>query len=259
MLLEIDQQLGEDSASLIGFYERAYSLEGPEADRYAQWRALSAVGKAEHVIELCRRGGTAPGSTLDVGCGDGALLAELSRRGFGGRLGGMEISEPAAAIARSGVGAAEIGLFDGATLPLGDRAYELGILSHVLEHVPEPAALLAEVSRVCGSVCFEVPLEANWSARRPSKRVHAEEIGHLQRLGRSDARAIAAAAGLDVVAELQDPLPPAVHRFFAASRAERVAASGKWAVRAATDRLAPGLARRLFTVHYACLCRPPAG
>lgn len=248
----------EDSASLIGFYERAYSLQGPEADRYARWRSLGAIGKAEHVIELCGQAAVAPSSTLDVGCGDGALLAELGTRGFGGRLAGMEISEPAAAIARDRVAEAQIGLFDGERLPLEDRSHELGILSHVLEHVPAPAALLAEVARVCRTVVFEVPLEANWSARRPAKRVHAAEIGHLQRLDRAAARRIATAAGLTVAEELQDPLPLSVHRFFATGAAAHGRAGAKWAGRTALDRLAPALARRAFTVHYACLCCRPA-
>jgi SAM-dependent methyltransferase len=248
----------EDSATLIDFYEQAYSLTGPEAGRYARWRSLSAIGKAEHVIELCQRAGIQPASTLDVGCGDGALLAELRRRGFGGRLAGIEISEPAAAIARRGVPEAEIGLFDGETLPMQAGAWELGILSHVLEHVPQPAALLGEVARVCAAVVFEVPLEANWSARRPAKRRHAVEIGHLQRLGREQARAIAAQAGLRVAAELQDPLPLAVHRFFAEQGLAGARATAKWGMRAGLDRLAPGLARRVFTVHYACLCLPQA-
>jgi SAM-dependent methyltransferase len=247
----------EDSASLIDFYERAYSHRGPEADVYARWRALGAVGKADHVVELCRRVAVSPRDTLDVGCGDGALLAELRRRGFGGQLGGVEISAPAAAIARRAIDDAEIALYDGVSLPLEDDRYELGILSHVLEHVQDPAALLAEVARVCRAVVFEVPLEANWSARRPAKRVHAAEIGHLQRLDRAGARRIATDAGLTVAADLQDPLPLAVHRFFATGPAERARGGAKWAGRAALDRLAPALARRAFTVHYACLCRRP--
>jgi SAM-dependent methyltransferase len=247
----------EDSATLVGFYERAYSLDGSRAAVYARWRALSAVGKSEHVIALCRAAGLEPASTLDVGCGDGALLRELDRAGFGGRLGGMEISAPAAEIARRDGPGASIGLFDGERLPLPDGAYELGVLSHVLEHVPDPTALLAEVARVCRAVVFEVPLEANLSALRRAKREHAVEIGHLQRLGRASARQIARGAGLCVAAELQDPLPLEVHRFFAAPGRARSMATAKWLTRAGLSRLAPPLARRLFTVHYACLCVAP--
>jgi SAM-dependent methyltransferase len=246
----------EDSASLIGFYERAYSHRGPDADRYARWRALSAVGKADHVVELCRRAALAPSCTLDVGCGDGALLAELGRRGFGGELAGVEISEPAAEIARRALPGVQIGTFDGLALPGATGSYALGILSHVLEHVPEPPALLSEVARACTAVVFEVPLEDNFSAGRAAKRAHAQEIGHLHRLSRADARRIAADAGLAVVAELQDPLPLEVHRFNAHGPAARGAATAKWALRAGTERVAPPLARRAFTLHYAALCLP---
>jgi len=36
----------------------------------------------------------------------------------------------------------------------------------------------------------------------------------------------------------------------------RAAATAKWGLRAGLHRLAPSVARRLFTVHYACLCLP---
>ncbi|HEY0516691.1 MAG TPA: class I SAM-dependent methyltransferase [Solirubrobacteraceae bacterium] len=246
----------EDSASLIDFYERAYSATGEEAELYARWRRLGAVGKAEHVVALCRRAGIVPASTLDVGCGDGALLGELAERGFGGRLDGAEISEPAARIAETRPAVTSVVRFDGVELPLGDASRDLGVLSHVLEHAPQPHTLLAEAARVCGAVIFEVPLEDNLSARRAGKRSHSREIGHLHRLDRTAARAIAHRAGLRVAAELEDPLPLSVQSFFASGSRARAAALGKWALRAAVHRVAPPLARRLFTLHYACLCVP---
>jgi hypothetical protein len=103
----------------------------------------------------------------------------------------------------------------------------------------------------------EVPLEDNFSARRAGKREHAAEVGHLQRLSRPAARALVERAGLTVAAELEDPLPRAVHRFFANTAGQRASADAKWAVRAGIHRLAPGLARRVFTVHWGCLALPP--
>lgn len=244
----------EDSASLIDFYDRAYLMEGAQAAVYARWRSLGAVGKAEHVIALCEGAEMTPRSTLDVGCGDGALLGELRRRGFGGRLEGAEISESALAIATARADVDAVTLFDGEKLPFGTAEFDLGVISHVLEHVPDPARLLGEVARVCGAVVFEVPLEANLSARRAGKSEHAMEIGHLHRLDRGAARAIATGAGLRVGGELEDALPLEVQRFFARSGFQRALATGKWAARASAHRLAPALARRMFTVHYACLC-----
>jgi SAM-dependent methyltransferase len=248
----------EDSAALVRFYDAAYSQDPAAAARYARWRALGALGKADHVLALCERAGARPASTLEVGCGDGALLCELRRRGFGGALSGVEITEAAVAIAGARAEIDAVELYDGLHLRATDGAYELGVLSHVLEHVPDPATLLREVARACGAVVVEVPLEANWSARRAGKRVHAAEVGHLQRLDRAAIRRIVADAGLSIAAELEDPLPLEAHRFFAITPRQRAAASAKWATRASLHRLAPALARRLFTVHYACLCLPQA-
>src|ERR1700693_5996995 len=64
-----------DSAQLVGFYDDAYSQPPAEAAPSPGWRALGARGKADHVIALCAGGGLTPSSTLEVGCGDGALLS----------------------------------------------------------------------------------------------------------------------------------------------------------------------------------------
>ncbi len=247
-----------DPAELVRFYDDAYTQDPADAAKYARWRALGAVGKADHVIALCTRAGLLPQSTLEVGCGDGALLCELARRDFGGRLHGLEITDAAVAIARARPQIDSVELYDGLHLHAPDGAYDLGVLSHVLEHVPDPAVLLAEVARACDAVLVEVPLEANLSARRAAKREHAVEVGHLQRLDRTAVRKIVARAGLHAACELDDPLPPEVYRFFAATPPGRIAATGKWALRAGLHRLAPALARRLFTVHYACLCLSPS-
>jgi SAM-dependent methyltransferase len=252
-----------DPAQLVRFYDDAYTQQDPaQAALYARWRALGALGKADHVLALCARAGLRAGghpiNTLEIGCGDGALLCELRARGFDGRLEGVEITRAAVEIARARPEIDSVELYDGACLPAADGAYELGILSHVLEHVPDPPALLVEAARACGAVLMEVPLEANLSARRASKREHASEVGHLQRLDRAGARAIVTGAGLRIAYELEDPLPLSVHLFFATGPLARARATAKWALRAGLHRLAPGLARRVFTVHYACLCLPAA-
>ena len=243
---------------LEAFYDRAYSGEGEDGLRYARWRALSARGKADHVIRLCAGAGISPASTLDVGCGDGVLLAELHADGFGGVLHAVEITQVAVDIAAGRPEIDSVALYDGDHLPAADGQYDLGIASHVLEHVPRPPALLREMARACRAVVVEVPLEDNLSARRGSKREHASEIGHLQRLSRASMREVVSEAGLRVAAEIDDPLPREVHTFFAATGRDHAVGTAKWMVRAGLHRAAPGAARRLFTVHYACLCLPHA-
>jgi SAM-dependent methyltransferase len=241
---------------LARFYDRSYSRDGADAQLYSRWRAIGARGKADHVIALCERAQLRPAQTLEVGCGDGSLLSELHRRDFGGRLAGVEISASGVALARQRPEISEVVGYDGERLPFSPREFDLTILSHVLEHVTRPHELLAEAARVSRAVVFEVPLEANLSAARRAKRSHALEVGHLHRLDRTAARAIAHDAGLRIAGELDDSLSREALSFFARGSQASAAASAKWAVRAGVHRLAPSLARRTFTVHYACLCLP---
>lgn len=242
---------------LAGFYDEAYRRASAEGDRHARWRQLSARGKADHAIELCSSAGLSPRSVAEIGCGDGALLAELGARGLAGELHGFEVSEEAARIARGrgSPGLTGVTVFDGESLPAADGSFDLAVLSHVLEHVPEPVALLREAARVARAVVLEVPLEANLSARRPAKRSGAAEIGHLQALDRPRVRALVEEAGLTVQDELLDPLPLEVHAFFARSAGERARAVAKATLRRAAFTVSPRLAERAFTLHLACLCR----
>ncbi len=241
------------------FYTEGYSLsDRDEAEQMGRWRALGARSKADHAVVLCARAGLRPQTLVEIGCGDGALLAELGERGLAPVLDGFELSPPAAELARERAipGARRIEAFDGADVPAEDGAYDLAVLSHVLEHVPEPMSLLREAARVAPAVLVEVPLEDNRSARREEKRAEAARIGHVQFFDRAAVHALIRVAGLRVAAELSDPLPYAHHAFFAGTRGERARAALKSGVRRAVWRAAPKLAERFFTVHYACLaCR----
>jgi SAM-dependent methyltransferase len=241
-----------------GFYTAGYTLDDrSEADRLGRWRALGARSKADHAVVLCARAGLRPRTLVEIGCGDGALLAELGARGLASVLDGFELSPPAAELARARTipGARRIEAYDGEHVPAPDGAYDLAVLSHVLEHVRDPAPLLREAARVAPVVLVEVPLEANRSAARDAKRAEAARIGHLQFLDRAAVHALVAGAGLAVAAELSDPLPYAHHAFFAASRPARARAALKACARRALWRVLPQAAERLFTVHYACLAR----
>jgi SAM-dependent methyltransferase len=237
------------------FYTEAYSGADAEAARgYGEWRTLGARTKAEHVVALCERVGVRPERLVEIGCGAGSLLAELAARGVAPRLDGFDLSAPAIEIARShAIPGVRAEVFDGARVPVADGAYDLAVLSHVLEHVPEPAALLAEAARVAPWVLVEVPLERNRSAARPGKRAAAARIGHIQFFDRADVAGLCRGAGLAIRAELADPLGFGHHAFGARGRKARLRAALKAGVRRAAWRVAPRVAERAFTVHYACV------
>lgn len=225
------------------FYDRSYD-ETPFMDA---WRALGALRKAANVRALA--GGLRPRRTVEIGCGNGALLAELD--GFGERV-GYEISPLAAALAaqRPGITAHP---FDGARVPEDDDAFDLAILSHVLEHLEQPLPLLREAARLAPAVLVEVPLEDNLSGRRAAHDAIRAQTGHLQRFDRAAVRSLIAAAGLEVRADRTDPLELAFHTFFG----RRPRAYAKAGVRRAVHTVSPALARRTFTVHYAALAVRP--
>jgi SAM-dependent methyltransferase len=237
------------------FYTDAYSLsDAAQAEHYGRWRELGARSKADHVVELARRAGVRPRTLVEIGCGAGDLLAQLFARGIAERQDGFELSAPAAEIARShGIPQTRIEVFDGARVPASDGAYDLAVVSHVLEHVPDPASLLAEAVRVARWVLVEVPLEANRSAARPAKRAAAATIGHIQFFDRAAVRALCAGAGLEIRAELGDPLSYSHHAFHARGTRGRARAAAKAVARRLAWRAAPRIAERSFTVHYACI------
>ncbi len=241
------------------FYEQSYTRGGERGGLYADWRALSAVGKADHVLALTPmplRAGDP--RVLDIGCGDGALIAELARREPGWRFAGVEIAEAAVELAAGRCPRADVRAYDGETLPWEAGAFELAVLSHVLEHVPDPASVLAEAARVAAYVIVEVPLEDNISARRGAKRAVADDVGHIQRFSRDNVARIAADAGLRVAADVVDPLGREVHTFFADTALQQARGTVKWLARSGINTVAPAAAQRLFTVHYACRCEPAA-
>jgi SAM-dependent methyltransferase len=247
-----------DRSDLSAFYEAGYTVtDAAEAERLGRWRALGARSKGSHAVTLCARVGLRPGSLVEIGCGDGALLAELGARGLAPVLDGFELSSSAVALARARPirGARRIEAYDGVHVPASDGAYDLAVLSHVLEHVPEPDALLREAARVATWVLVEVPLETNRSAARPRKRAEAARIGHLHAFDRTAVGRLLAGAGLRPVADIADPLGLEHHAFFGG----RGRATVKWAVRSALHGVGPRVAERWFTVHYAVLARGGPG
>lgn len=117
--------------------ESYYSLRyrsRPEIDRYwgMRWR---------HVLRALRRR-TPPGRLLDVGAGNGYFV-HLARNEFAFEATGLEISEKEAAFAAAVLGT------DLRIEMLADHAardYQAVTMFNVLEHVPDPAGLLADAA-----------------------------------------------------------------------------------------------------------------
>ena len=89
------------------------------------------------------------GVIADVGCGNGAYLAELASRAAVNRVIGMDLSPGmlAAASAR-GIGTAALVNADATALPLRSASVDLTLAMHMLYHVPDPLDAVREMRRV---------------------------------------------------------------------------------------------------------------
>jgi len=105
----------------------------------------TAIGKARRKADAIYLDGVKPGRLLDVGCGDGSLLVRM--RDMGWQVKGQEMDVNAAEMARRYAGLEVlVGPLDSLRLPAD--SFDAVTLSHVVEHVYAPDALLAECRRL---------------------------------------------------------------------------------------------------------------
>ncbi len=147
------------------------------------------------LIEIAN--GLEPGRVLDVGCGRGLLLQQLRKRGW--EVTGTELSEDSASYARD-VLRIDVRTADVIDLELPSDYFDTVILWHVLEHIPDPAALLAEVTRLLrpgGTLLVAVPNFGSWEARWGRDRwFHLDVPRHLNHFTPPVLRAMLNQAGL---------------------------------------------------------------
>ena len=84
----------------------------------------------------------------DVGCGNGAYLAELERRGHAGPVLGLDLSIGMLHAARSRAPATILAAGDAAALPLRTAVCDLTVAAHMLYHLPQPSAVVRELRRI---------------------------------------------------------------------------------------------------------------
>lgn len=127
--------------------ERQYRTDANLAARqsvYAWQRPRQDIARL--VIDLAGLDGGE--LVTDVGCGNGAYLAELGRRGHPGPVLGLDLSPGMLRAARSRAPAAALAVADAAALPLPDQAGDVTLAAHMLYHLPEPAEAVRELRRV---------------------------------------------------------------------------------------------------------------
>jgi SAM-dependent methyltransferase len=145
------------------------------------------VGRFLHrVSELAAT--ESPRRVLEVGCGEGVVLATLAARLPGTRFDGLELDETALGQARARCPGATLVRGDACELPFEGQSFDLVVCLEVLEHLPEPVRALRELRRVARGGCLlSVPHEPFFRAGNLLRGKNLGRLGdpsdHLQHWG----------------------------------------------------------------------------
>ncbi|GAA5179814.1 hypothetical protein GCM10023322_10720 [Rugosimonospora acidiphila] len=204
--------------------ERVYLSETQAffAVRAATWNAKFGDDLPAYAAAVAEAG-IRPGATvIDVGCGTGRALPVLAQaiglsqarpepgRGVSGRVIGLDLTPQmlAAARAEQGLSGVDLVLGDARHLPLADGRADAVFAAGLVQHLPDPAAGLAELARVTrpgGALVIFHPTGRVALAARHGRTLRPDEPLHEPRL-----RALLAASGWRLT-RYDDP----AHRFFA--------------------------------------------
>lgn len=146
------------------------------------------------------------GRLLDVGCGAGTYLARM--RELGWDVYGVDLSQDAARVAKERYGIpVEVGMLPEVRFPEG--MFAVVTMSHVIEHVPDPLAHLAECWRILapgGQLIIRTPNMVSFASRIFGKNWMAlDPPRHLVLFTPSTLRACVQRTGFRVIRERSHP------------------------------------------------------
>ena len=194
-----------DTGNVVGNHYDKYRARNPIVRRLMR----GFLGAATELYAIA-----APRSILEVGCGEGQLAARLlahHRRALGGAPTRFEATDvdltqvdpdldPAITVREASV----------YELPYEDGEFDLVVCCEVLEHLHDPSAGIAELSRVAGQhVLVSTPWEPVWRALNIARGKYLADLGntpgHVQHFSRRGLKRLAQTR-LQIVAQ-RTPLP----------------------------------------------------
>ena len=182
------------------YYPEEYygSLEGPRfppiVERIQDFLYRGRVRRVERAL------GSRGGRVLDFGCGKGFLLRAFRQRGW--QVDGVELSEQSARHGREVLGlSVQVGPIAG--LPFPEETFDVVVLWHVFEHLPDPGEVLDGLKRLLrpgGILAIGVPNFGSLEARASKAGwFHLDVPRHLVHFSPGTLAAMVRKAGFDIV------------------------------------------------------------
>lgn len=185
-------------------YEAVYS---DALERQAEWLRRSAGQKADSVEQLLRGNRIKPESVLELGCGTGAVMGELQKRGLAQHYYGIDYSATAIAYLKTAFPDIQCTVADVMeTTNVFERdSFDVVICSHVIEHLEDPVSFFQAIGRQFqfDYLVAEVPLEDLFFGKVKAllKDRSKNPAGHVQFFTRSSFLALITAMQYTVVDE----------------------------------------------------------
>ena len=140
-----------DPRASVRFAKRVYRIA---VDAFLWIAGIPSERKRARLMFV---GDESPSTLLDIGCGQGAYLIEMAKRGW--RVAGVDFDPSAVKAAKTLYGLdVSLGTVDTA-VKMG-RKYSVVTASHVIEHVPDPVSFLSQCRRLLdagGRVVIRTP------------------------------------------------------------------------------------------------------
>jgi 2-polyprenyl-3-methyl-5-hydroxy-6-metoxy-1,4-benzoquinol methylase len=180
-------------------YTDTYFLGATDERMRAQVADLKTATAGLYLDRLANQG-IREGRLLEIGCGDGYLLAAAERRGF--EVTGVEYSDPAAQRSRAGLSRGQVLVGELSQVELPSAAFDACILADVIEHVRDPRSFLAAVRKHLkpgGCLLIATPTTDSWSARLMGRRWMEFKAEHMAYFSRHTMESLLAQTGFQSI------------------------------------------------------------
>ncbi|ARF79268.1 class I SAM-dependent methyltransferase [Kitasatospora aureofaciens] len=160
----------DEKRPLGGSYDPARTTGGGLGAELDRLEAQAALSFPEELRILRELGLPTGGTVLELGAGPGAVTRRL-RAALPADTALIAADIDGELLAHAAGPGVTLLVADGAELPLPDASVDFVLLRYVLQHVPDPVAVLAEVRRVLrpgGRVAVTEVDSALWGAAEPS-------------------------------------------------------------------------------------------